>query len=133
MATETCISERQNSTDSVSVMDNIYGIIDSKIQYLDHQTKGIVRPLIKETICEENVQGEAKSDSCMPLEAVEKMFIQFEQQSKKKKLLLQLRMLLNATNALLVLALLSDNTLYEFEEKEVLFILDSNCQKANAA
>ena len=61
MATETCISERQNSTNSISVMDNIYGIIDSKIQYLDHQTKGIVRPLIKETICEENVQGEAKS------------------------------------------------------------------------
>jgi len=106
-------------------MENIYGIIDSKIQYLDHQTKGIVRPLIKETSFEETVQGEASSDSFMHLEAVEKMFIQFEQQSKRKKLLLQLKMLLNSNNALLVLALLSDNTIYEFNEQEVLYILDS--------
>jgi len=123
MATEMCISERQNNTNSV--MENIYGIIDSKIQYLDHQTKGIVRPLIKETSFEETVQGEASSDSFMHLEAVEKMFIQFEQQSKRKKLLLQLKMLLNSNNALLVLALLSDNTIYEFNEQEVLYILDS--------
>jgi len=130
MATEACISEKLNNTDAV--MDNIYGIIDSKIQYLDHQTKGIVRPLIKAKPFQETVQGEANSDSFMPLEAVEKMFIQFEQQSKRKKLLLQLRMLLNSNNALLVLALLSDNTIYEFEEQEILYILDSN-YKATAA
>lgn len=126
MAAETCISEIQHNTDSV--IENIYGIIDSKIQYLDHQTKGIVRPLIKETSQEDSLAGEAKSDSFMPLEAVEKMFIQFEQQSKRKKLLLQLKTLLNSNNALLVLALLSDNTIYEFDEQEILYILNSKYQ-----
>jgi len=122
MATKTCISEIQNNTDSV--IENIYGIIDSKIQYLDHQTKVIVRPLIKDKALEDTVVGEAKSDSFMPLEAEEKMFLQFEQQSKRKKLLLRLKMLLNSNNALLVLALLSDNNIYEFDEQEILFILE---------
>ena len=123
MAAKTCLSEIQNNTNSV--IENIYGIIDSKIQYLDHQTKGIVQPLIAENSFEDTVEGEAKSDSSMPLEAVEKMFIQFEQHSKRKKLLLQLKMLLNSNNAMLVLALLSDNTIYEFDEREILFILDN--------
>ena len=130
MATETCLSRLTQPNDSV--IENIYGIIDSKIQYLDHQTNGLVRPLIQPPTLDTQVVGESKSDSSFLLEDAEKMFSHFELQSKRKKILLCLRTLLDSDNALLALALLSDNTLFEFDTKEITFILDKKSAKQAA-
>jgi len=78
---------------------------------------------------DKQVVGAAKSDPSFLLEDAEKMFSHFEQQSKRKKILLCLRTLLDDDNALLALALLSDNTLFEFDTKEIAFILDKKISK----
>lgn len=122
MANETCALKNKQPKDSV--VEHALSVIDSKIQYLDHQTKGIVRPLLPEAPPSKEVVGEAKSDSPLSLAEVEKLFAHFEQQSRRKKLLFQLRKLLTSKNALLVLALLTDDNLYEFTEEEIHYILD---------
>ena len=126
MATESSISKLDQTRESV--IHNVYSIIDSKIQYLNHQTRGIVHPWLEEKAETGAVAGEAKSDS-VSFEEVEKLFLQFETQSKKKKLLLCLRGLLTEANALIALALLTENNLFEFDEKEIAFILDSGYQR----
>jgi len=45
MANETCVLKDNKS----EKFEHALKVIDSKIQYLDHQTKGIVRPLLSET------------------------------------------------------------------------------------
>ena len=130
MASETCLSKLIQPDDSV--IENVYGIIDSKIQYLDHQTNGLVRPLMQAPSFDKEVVGATKSDSSCFLEDAEKMFSHFEQQSRRKKILLCLRTLLDDDNALLALALLSDNTLFEFDTQEIAFILDKKTDKQAA-
>lgn len=130
MANETCaLKEKQHKN---SVVEHAFSVIDSKIQYLDHQTKGIVRPLLPENQPSQEVVGEAKSDSPISIKEVEKMFVHFEQHSRRKKLLLLLRVLLNAKNAMLILALLTDDYLYEFTEKEIHYILDAESHRRAA-
>lgn len=126
MATETNILKLDQTRESI--MHNVYSIIDSKIQYLNHQTKGITHPWLEKEADETGVAGEAKSDS-VSFEKVEELFLQFEIQSKKKKLLLCLRGLLTESNALIALALLSENNLFAFNEKEIAYILDSGFQR----
>ena len=130
MANETCALKEKQSKDSV--VEHAFSVIDSKIQYLDHQTKGIVRPLLPKDQSSKEVLGEAKSDSPISLAEVEKMFAHFEQHSRQKKLLLRLRVLLNAKNAMLVLALLTDDYLFEFTEEEIHYILDADMHRRAA-
>lgn len=129
MAIETSFSKEEQKKESI--IDFVYNIIDSKIQYLNHQAKGIVRPLNLNDVSEEIIKGEANSDS-LSLEEVEKIFLQFEVQSKQIKCLLYLRKLLNVENATVALALLTDNILFEFTIQELASILNIQT-KQNAA
>ena len=130
MATKTCVLQENKS--KTTVIEHAFNVIDSKIQYLNHQTKGIVPSLVPTSTAHEEGIGEAKSDSPLSLEEVEKLFLYVEQQSRKKKLLLHLRSLLNPENVILVLALLTDNKLYEFSEREINYILDTKSYKQAA-
>ncbi len=121
MAIEMSFSKEEQTKESI--IDFVYNIIDSKIQYLNYQTKGIAVPLSLDDAEQDTVQGEANSDS-FSLEEVEKIFLQFEVQSKQKKHLLYFRRLLNPKNASIALALLSDNILFEFTEQEIASIMD---------
>lgn len=121
MAIEMSFSKEDQTKESI--IDFVYNIIDSKIQYLNYQTKGITVPLNLDNSKQDNAQGEANSDS-FSLEEVEKIFLQFEVQSKQKKHLLYFRRLLNTENATVALALLSDNVLFEFSEQEIAYIMD---------
>ena len=128
MANETCVLKKIKS----EKFEHALKVLDSKIQYLDHQTKGIVRPLLSETNNAEELVGEAKSDSPLSLQAVEQLFLHFEKQSRRKKLLLYLRTLLNLDNAMLVLELLTDDQLFVFSEEEIQYILDIDLFKKAA-
>ena len=128
MANETCVLKDNKS----KKFEHALKVIDSKIQYLDYQTKGIVRPLLSETNNAEELIGEAKSDSPLSLQAVEQLFLHFEKQSRRKKLLLHLRTLLNLDNAMLVLELLTDDQLFVFSEEEIQYILDIDLFKKAA-
>ncbi len=122
MTDKTCISTASRSAESV--VENVYSIIDSKIQYLDYQTKELVRPLSEESTPKETVTGAAKSDSFVTLHEAEQLFLHFEKQSRFKKLLLLTRRYLDNDNALLILSLLADDLLLNFNEKDLAYLLD---------
>ena len=121
MAAEKCVEEINRS--KTSVMEHVFNVIDSKIQYLDYQTKGNVPPMVPSCTSAAG-GGEAKSDSPLSLAEVERLFLYVEQQSRKKKLLLHLRSLVNRDNVLLILSLIADDKFSEFDEREINYILD---------
>lgn len=121
MAIEMSFSKEDQKIESL--LDFVYNIIDSKIQYLNYQTKGITKPITIDNTSDNSIIGEANSDS-FSLEEAEKLFLQFEVQSKQIKRLLYLRKLLNCENSIVALALLTDNILFVFEEHEIAYILD---------
>ena len=102
---------------NASVVENIYSIIDSKIQYLDYRTRELFRPLVGENTPPnpmypyENTQTDLKS--------AEQWFLAFEKYSKIKKLLLLLKNYLDRENALLVLSLLADDQLIKLSQKDL--------------
>ena len=129
MAIEMSFSKEEQKKESL--IDFVYNIIDSKIQYLNYQTKGITKPIISDSILDNSIVGEANSDS-FSLEEAEKLFLQFEVQSKQIKRLLLIRKLLNCQNSIVALALLTDNILFEFEEHEIAYILDFQAKQIAA-
>ena len=129
MAIDTSFSKEEEPKESIT--DFVYNIIDSKIQYLNYQTKGIARSINLVDSSENTVKGEADSDS-LSFEEVEKIFLQFEVQSKQLKRLLYFRKLLNTKNSIVALALLTDNVLFEFTEYEIAYILDFDIKQRAA-
>jgi hypothetical protein len=100
------------------VVENIYGIIDSRIQYLDYQSKSLVQNLIQENILLTNADV-CKSDNPERLKKEEQWFLSFEKNSKHKKALLLLRNYLDNENALIVLSLLADEQLLVLSQKDL--------------
>jgi len=111
----TCTPKAGKTT--VSIVENIYSIIDSKIQYLDYQTKELIRPLAGENTKKKQVSG--AKNGLENLKNEEQWFLAFEKYSKVKKGLLLLRNHLNKENAFLVLSLLADNQLINFSQKDL--------------
>lgn len=111
----TCTPKAGKTT--VSIVENIYSIIDSKIQYLDYQTRELIRPLTGENTQKDQVSVSKKGP--IDLKNEEQWFLAFEKYSKIKKALLLLRNYLNKENAFLVLSLLADNQLINFSQKDL--------------
>ena len=115
MKKETCTPKVGKTT--VSIVENIYSIIDSKIQYLDYQTRELIRPLAGENTQKD--QTSVSKNGLNDLKNEEQWFLAFEKFSKVKKTLLLLRNYLNKENAFLVLSLLADNQLINFSQKDL--------------
>ncbi|MEM1121494.1 MAG: hypothetical protein AAGJ18_13680 [Bacteroidota bacterium] len=105
-----------------SIVENIYGIIDSKIQYLDYQTRELFRPHIGENTPTDSVSNQKNGPQ--DLKTKEAWFLAFEKYSRQKKTLLLLRNYLNKENALMVLSLLAEDQLYQFSQKDLEYKLD---------
>lgn len=118
MASKTC-SQAQVETKN-SVVEHVFGIIDSKIQYLNYQTNELIRPMSSYGGRDE---AKGNSPSLPSLEEQEKMFLLFEKQSKLKKLLLLLKMYLDEDNVWLIFELLSEDTLHCFDARDIEIIL----------
>ncbi|MEM6318546.1 MAG: hypothetical protein AAF960_12820 [Bacteroidota bacterium] len=115
MNKETCAPKVGRT--SPSMVENIYSIIDSKIQYLDYQTRELLRPLIGENTQRDNKSHQNTGPK--DLQMTEKWFLAFEQHSRVKKTLLLLRNYLDKENALLVLSLLADDQLAQLSQKDL--------------
>ena len=103
-------------------VEGIYSIIDSKIQYLDYQTRELLRPLIGENTPKELKSTEEKNQR--DLKIVEQWFLAFEKYSKIKKGLLFLKQYLikdkeNQEKAMLVLSLLADDQYKNLSQKDL--------------
>lgn len=108
-----------NTSNCLSVL--VSEIISSNIQYLDHQITQITRPFQFSKPTELSVVTDIPNHDTM-----ENMFFQYELYSRKKWLLMHVKTLLTKTNALLILNMLSDNCLCEFEKEEIGYILNGS-------
>lgn len=105
------------SSNDISIL--VTEIISSNIQYLDHQINQIARPFQLSGPEDLSVKNNPILEDKM-----ENMFFQYEIYSRKKWLLTHVKTLLTKTNALLILNMLSDNYLCEFEKEEISYILN---------
>ena len=106
-------------TTSLSTL--VKDILSSNIQYLNHQIKCITRPL-QFLVTEDKYS----KNNAMLVQDMESIFHQYERFSRKKWLLTHVLSLLTETNALLILNMLSDNCLCEFDIEEIEFILNGS-------
>ena len=109
-------------------VEGIYSIIDSKIQYLDYQTRELLRPLIGENVLKDTRSLAEKCQQDLKLK--EQWFLAFEEYSKIKKSLLQLKHFLirhkeNQEKAMLVLSLLADDQFTKLSQKDLEYKLGS--------
>ncbi len=116
-------------------VEGIYSIIDSKIQYLDYQTRELLRPLIGENTRKDLESTEEKNQR--DLKIAEQWFLAFERYSKIKKILLFLKQYLikdkeNQEKAMLVLSLLADDQYTKLSQKDLEYKLGIN-QRYQAA
>ena len=98
-------------------------LLSSNIQYLDHQINRITRPFqFSITEYSHSTEGTLSKNE------LENMFFQYERFSRKKWLLLHVKTLLTKSNATLILNLLSDNYLCEFEKEELNLVLNGSSE-----
>jgi len=103
-------------------VEGIYSIIDSKIQYLDYQTQGLLHRLIGENTPPDKKNPTQKGQKDLKIE--EQWFLAFEKYSKIKKILLFLKHFLirnnsNQEKAMLVLSLLADDQYIKLSQKDL--------------
>lgn len=115
-----------------SLQEHVFGIIDTKIQYIDYQTKKLVNGLL----------GLGEADVPLPVDHLDELF-QFdlalpncnsfldrmEEYSKSKRLLLTMRSQLKEENAKLIFGFLSDNCFLKFDEEELKKLLEPKAKK----
>jgi len=116
MKKETCAPKVGTS----AFVEGIYSIIDSKIQYLDYQTRELLNPTIGENTPKKNLTQSGQKD----LKIDEQWFSAFEKYSKIKKILLFLKHYLirnnaNQEKAMLVLSLLADDQYIKLSQKDL--------------
>ena len=103
-------------------VEGIYSIIDSKIQYLDYQTRELLCPLIGEKTPKDLKSTREKT--LKDLKIAEQWFLAFEKYSRIKKILLLLKKHLlrnkeNPEKAMLVLSLLADDQYIMISQKDL--------------
>lgn len=103
-------------------VEGIYSIIDSKIQYLDYQTRELLRPLTGEKTPKD--LKSTKEKTLRDLKIAEQWFLAFEKYSRIKKILLLLKKHLlrnkeNPEKAMLVLSLLADDQYIRISQKDL--------------
>ncbi|MEM1319863.1 MAG: hypothetical protein AAGG75_06370 [Bacteroidota bacterium] len=106
--------------DNQPLIEQIYGIIDTKIQYIDYQTNRMVNNLIGFDINDvpepdQEVAGFDNADNAHT--NCDSFLTQLEQHSKTKRLLLLMRSYLSELNARIIFELLSNDQFRQFEEK----------------
>ena len=103
-------------------VEGIYSIIDSKIQYLDYQTRELLSPLTGEKTPKD--LKSTKEKTLKDLKKAEQWFLAFEKYSKIKKILLLLKKHLlrnkeNPEKAMLVLSLLANDQYITISQKDL--------------
>ncbi|MFK7807727.1 MAG: hypothetical protein AB8F74_08020 [Saprospiraceae bacterium] len=96
-----------------SLTDEIFQILDSRIQYIDYQLNKLSRQSLR---FDQNTVYQGADN----LFSIEIIFKQIELHNKSLKLLLLLRKRLNALNAPIIFQLLTDSKYLDFEEFELI-------------
>ena len=117
---------------SDSIVEQVFGIIDSKLQFTKYQTnKRIKAHLEKYAIdisdCKEDCDFLSKIKSGIGHDAT--IFQYIESYSKTTHLLLFLRNYLNRANAKIIFELLNDDIYLNFSEKELKIIVEGKRER----
>ena len=121
----TTIATQHQTTNPFSVSVLVKRILASNIQYLDHQINRIARPF--QLSLSEGLPANVIS---LPIDRMEEVFSQYEYYSRKKWLLFHVQSLLTHRNASLILTMLSDNYLCEFDKEEIEVVLNGTLVEA---
>ena len=110
----TNISKQENGE---PIIEEVYGIIDTKIQYIDYLTNKAVQPFINQ----ESISGGSTFAKSRPIYSKgnndDNFLNQIEANSKQKHLLLIIRTTLCIENAQAAFELLTDNKFLNHTEK----------------
>lgn len=118
---------------SDSIIEQVFGIIDSKFQFTKYQTNKLIKEhLQKKSIdvsdCNENYDYLSKIEEGIGHDAT--IFQYIESYSKTTHLLLFLRNFLNSSNAKIIFELLSDDIYLNFSQKELRIIVEGKRKKS---
>ncbi len=119
-------SKLQAKADSDTLTnDDIFSIIDSKMQYLDHQTNSIITTFISGQQQDTNEDfSQFFNPENVPESAASQFILKYiENYSKTLGLLLFMRKAVSNEHNLKILELLSDNTFQDYSEMEIKGIL----------
>lgn len=116
-----------NTNEQVPIIEQVYGIIDSKIQYADYLTQLAIQPFLDR----ETLQGGASfNHKNAPIKYSSghvggAFLIQIERTSKTKRLLLLIRSKLCIQNAQIGFDLLTDDRYLNYTDKALTRLMDS--------
>jgi len=100
--------------------EQIYAIIDTKLQYIDYQTNKMISSMLGTDISD-TPKPTAQLDEFFKFDQAhsncDSFLDKMEEYSKSKRLLLIMRSQISDENAKFILGLLSDNTFLKFDEK----------------
>jgi len=102
-----------------SIIENIYAIIDSKLQYLEYQTKRLIQVILdldSTNTIPDNEPIDPQTLQSMMIED-ELVLVHIEKTSSIKKMLIILRTQLTNANASLIFKLLSGDEFLKYNEK----------------
>ncbi|MEL6865968.1 MAG: hypothetical protein AAFP19_16195 [Bacteroidota bacterium] len=105
------------------IVENIYGIIDTKIQYIDYQTNQIVSTITGvdfQRVQKPDIEVGMLNDFNFAHNGGDSFITLMAEYSKSKALLLLMRTELDQKNAQAVLDLLTDNKFIHFSEVQLL-------------
>ena len=119
-------SHRNSAT---PIMEQVYSIIDSKIQYVDYLTNQAIQPFLHNFKLQNLPNGKIDVDpnDRMVTSVNPSFLMQIEKNSKTKKLLLVVRRKLCFHNASMIFDLLTDNKYLNYTEKSLAKFLDEEC------
>ncbi len=124
------MNKQANADSDTLSIEDIYSIIDSKMQYLDFQTNSFISTFI--TKGEQQDFSEYFENESLPPESAASQFIlkYIENYSKTLSLLLLLRKSVSASNIMETLSLLSDNYFLNYDEKQLLSLLNMRTEES---
>ena len=120
-------TRKNHISNKAELIEHLYGIIDSKIQYMDYQTQIITSSFIDIDLLHHHPNTNGLNHGKMVMTSImannERILLKISEFSATTKLLLILRLHLNAFNALFILDLLTDNQYTQYTDEELTRVL----------
>lgn len=109
------------------IVEHVYGIIDSKFQYLRFNTNNLIRDHLRDCLVPspDGIEGQVRTfEKTINKKIEQNMLNHIEDYSKTTRLLLFLRNCVCSQNAKLIFDLLTEDIFLNFSEREIKIIIE---------
>lgn len=122
------ITSPQQQQQQQELMEQVYAIIDSKLQYIDYQTEMVTSSFVDFNSLSQTSSKTTLGDGIQVIESImsnnDRILEKLQEFSATVKLLLFLRNELSPVNTTQILDLLTDNKYIQLTDQELKFFLD---------